>query len=37
MQGVKCSINAGQGSVFEIMYTAFTKIVLLLYVYRGLS
>ena len=32
------SINVGQGSVFDIfMYSAFTKIVLLLYVYRDLS
>jgi hypothetical protein len=38
MQGVECSIIVGQDSLFEIfMYTTFTKIVLLLYVYRRLS
>ena len=38
MQDVKCSVNIGQGSLFEIfIYTTFTKIVLLLRVYRGLS
>jgi len=35
MQGVKCSINVGQGSGFKFfLYTTLTKIVLFLQVYR---
>ena len=38
MQGVKCSINVGQGSVFEIFVnTTLTKIVLLLHIYSFLT
>jgi hypothetical protein len=38
MKDVKFSVNVGHASLFEIfVYTTFTKIVLLLHVYRGLS